>query len=99
MLPVDVVIPVNMIIPDEQWNWDKVADSERTHLKTTFCINGVGHHVDAYKVVTESGTQEIVDDGDFLQDLHFVAGEPGGPYATVKIFDEDYLIVITPFTR
>jgi hypothetical protein len=98
MLPIDVVIPVNMIIPEEQWEWDKF-DGEREHLKTKFCINGVGHHVDAYKVITRSGTQEIVNDGDFLQDLHFVAGEPSGPYATVKIFDEDYLIVITPFTR
>ena len=85
----------DLTIHDDDW---MNGGSDANHLTTILVINGTFHHLEAIRVIEdEDGRQHAAspDFEDTVDALFTIGGD--GPFDTVSIRGEPYVLVVVPF--
>ena len=85
----------DLTIPDDDW---MSGGDNADHLTTILVINGTFHHLDAIRIYEdEEGRQHAVDPAfkETIEAMYQIGGD--GPFDTVYIKGDSYLIVAIPF--
>ena len=80
----------------QESDWD-IVDGDISHLRTRLFINGVGHHLEAFQVIDIDGLQDLVDPSQRQSGLLQEVWAEQGRLATIRMFERDYCVVLTPF--
>jgi 6-phosphofructokinase len=85
----------DLTIPDDDW---MNGGNDANHLTTILVINGTFHHLEAIRVIEdEDGRQHAAapDFEDSIDAMFTIGGD--GPFDTVTIRGEPYVLVVIPF--
>jgi hypothetical protein len=85
----------DLMIPDDDW---MNGGEDCNHLTTILVINGTFHHLEAIRIIEdEDGGQHAAspDFEDTVDALFTIGGD--GPFDTVTIRGETYVLVVIPF--
>lgn len=85
---------LSLTIPDEAW----LADESRDRMIAVLVINGTHHHLEAIRVERDSTGTQHATRSDFQESLDamFAIGHDG-PFDTITIGRDAYVIVVTPY--
>lgn len=94
---------LHLTIPESEWEPNAgLADPLTGLIGPTLVINGLSMHVEAWQVTTEPDAdfpQEPASDWiDEYESLH-AAVHADGSFQTLRLFDRDYIVVISPFSE
>jgi hypothetical protein len=85
----------DLMIPDDDW---MNGGEDGNHLTTILVINGTFHHLEAIRIIEdEDGGQRAAspDFEDVVDGMFLIGGD--GPFDTVTIRGETYVLVVIPF--
>jgi len=85
----------DLSIPDDDW---MNGGEDRRHLTTILVINGTFHHLEAIRVIEGTDRRQHAASPDFescIDGMFLIGGN--GPFDTVTIRGESYVLVVIPF--
>ena len=85
----------DLTIPDDDW---MSGDDNADHLTTILVINGTFHHLEAIRICEDEDARQHAADPAFeetIEAMYQIGGE--GPFDTVSIKGDSYVLVVIPF--
>ena len=89
---------VTVVIPDDAWEHTGPEDDPSARLLGSLVLYGCYHHLEAYAVIDDEGTQSAAHPS-FHENLDgmYAVGEPDKPFQTVEIKGREYVLTMTPY--
>lgn len=85
----------DLTISDDDW---MNGGGDDNHLTTILVINGTFHHLEAIRAIEDEDGQQHAASPDFediVNGMFLIGGD--GPFDTVSIKGESYILVVIPF--
>ena len=84
-----------LTIPDDDW---MNGGADTNHLTTILVVNGTFHHLEAIRVIEDEDGRQHAASPDFEDSIDAMITIGGdGPFDTVTIRGETYVLVVIPF--
>ena len=80
---------------DLPWSAFQMADDDGNRWLAQITIMGVPMHLEAWRVEYVHGSQEPMSYGDEFADIQHAVGADG-PFMTIKIDEDEFVLIATP---